>query len=53
MVNKRLYPEYFQLIKEPIALSKIKSKISGKEYKSVPEFVRDCALVFCDTPVPS
>ena len=45
MVNKRAYPDYYQVIKEPMALSKLKTKIANKEYKSLAEFVRDCALV--------
>jgi chromatin structure-remodeling complex subunit RSC1/2 len=44
-VNKRALPDYYTVIKEPMALSTIKAKISGKEYKSFPDFVRDFALV--------
>ena len=45
MVNKRAIPEYYEVIKEPIALSTLKHKLDKKEYKSFSEFVRDCALI--------
>lgn len=44
-VNKRAVPDYYDIIKEPMALSTIKSKVSGKEYKSFAGFVRDLALI--------
>lgn len=47
-VNKRYVPDYYDIIKEPMALSILKQKINKKEYKRFAEFVRDCALV-CST----
>ncbi|OCK84394.1 hypothetical protein K432DRAFT_422613 [Lepidopterella palustris CBS 459.81] len=44
-VNKRSLPDYYTVIKEPMALSMIKGKVGAKEYKSFSEFVRDFALV--------
>ncbi|KAL6705322.1 hypothetical protein ACN47E_007132 [Coniothyrium glycines] len=44
-VNKRAVPDYYEIIKEPMALSTIKSKVQQKEYKNFPEFVRDLALI--------
>ncbi|KAF2858902.1 chromatin remodeling complex [Piedraia hortae CBS 480.64] len=44
-VNKRLIPEYYDTIKEPVALSTIKSKINSRAYKDFKEFVRDFALI--------
>ncbi|KAF2224516.1 hypothetical protein BDZ85DRAFT_103338 [Elsinoe ampelina] len=44
-VNKRALPGYYDVIKEPMALSMIKSKINNKEYMTVKEFVRDFALI--------
>ncbi|KAF4549716.1 Chromatin structure-remodeling complex subunit RSC1-like protein [Elsinoe fawcettii] len=44
-VNKRAVPGYYDVIKEPIALSTIKQKINNKEYMTVKDFVRDFALV--------
>lgn len=44
-VNKRNVPDYYDIIKEPMALSILKQKINKREYKNFAEFVRDCALV--------
>ncbi|EMD00274.1 hypothetical protein BAUCODRAFT_30748 [Baudoinia panamericana UAMH 10762] len=44
-VNKRVIPEYYDTIKEPIALSTIKAKIHRKDYRDVAQFVRDFALI--------
>jgi len=44
-VNKRVIPEYYDTIKEPVALSTIKQKIHTRAYNSFAEFVRDFALI--------
>ena len=44
-VNKRVIPEYYDTIKEPIALSTIKQKLAQKTYTSFTDFVRDFALI--------
>ncbi|KAH1489513.1 hypothetical protein KXX57_000714 [Aspergillus fumigatus] len=44
-VNKRNVPDYYEIIKEPMALSILKQKINKREYKNFAEFVRDCALI--------
>ena len=44
-VNKRSIPEYYDTIKEPMALSTIKQKIHAKLYRSFAVFVRDFALI--------
>ena len=44
-VNRRVIPEYYETIKEPIALSTIKQKINARTYHSVSDFVRDFALI--------
>ena len=43
--NKRTVPTYYDVIKEPLALSTIKARLNLKQYKNVPEFVRDFALI--------
>ena len=43
--NKRNLPDYYQIIKEPSAISTLKGKIQRKSYTGIPEFVRDFALV--------
>ncbi|KAJ5692093.1 Bromodomain [Penicillium macrosclerotiorum] len=44
-VNKRLVPDYHEIIKEPMALSILKQKFNKREYKQFSDFVRDCALI--------
>lgn len=44
-VNKRSLPDYYEVIKEPVALSTLKSKLQNREYSSFAGFVRDCALI--------
>ncbi|KAK5957702.1 hypothetical protein OHC33_000891 [Knufia fluminis] len=43
--NKRLLPEYYDIIKEPSAISTLRGKIQRKQYTGTPEFVHDFALV--------
>lgn len=43
-VNKRYVPDYYDVIKEPMALSILKQRINKRDYKKYSEFVRDCAL---------
>ncbi|WEW60388.1 hypothetical protein PRK78_005873 [Emydomyces testavorans] len=45
-VNKRNVPDYYDVIKEPMALSILKQKIRTRTYKTFAEFVRDCALTY-------
>ncbi|KAG9527593.1 Bromodomain-containing protein, partial [Aureobasidium melanogenum] len=44
-VNKRALPHYYEIIKDPMAMSTIKAKINNKEYKNWSEFVRDWAQI--------
>ncbi|KAF2679149.1 Bromodomain-containing protein [Lentithecium fluviatile CBS 122367] len=44
-VNKRSLPDYYEVIKEPMALSEIKRKVASQEYRSFAEYVRDFALI--------
>lgn len=45
IVNKRLMPDYYEVIKDPIALSTIRSKILRKQYTEFKEYVRDFAQI--------
>ncbi|CAK4034236.1 Chromatin structure-remodeling complex subunit RSC1 [Lecanosticta acicola] len=45
LINKRVIPEYYETIKEPMALSTIKRRIHQKAYQNFAEFVRDFALI--------
>ncbi|KKY14761.1 putative rsc complex subunit [Diplodia seriata] len=44
-INKRQLPDYYEVIKEPMALSIIKQKVHGKEYTSFEDYVRDFSLI--------
>ncbi|KAJ6153799.1 Bromodomain [Penicillium chermesinum] len=44
-VNKRVVPDYYDIIKEPMALSILKQRINKREYRQFKDFVRDCALI--------
>jgi chromatin structure-remodeling complex subunit RSC1/2 len=50
-VNKRMLPDYYEVIKEPMAMSTIKAKINQREYESIAEFVRDWALIVFNAQV--
>ncbi|KAL6852846.1 hypothetical protein ACO1O0_007394 [Amphichorda felina] len=43
--NRRVLPDYFEVIAEPIAFSTIRGKIQKKQYTSFAEFVRDVAQI--------
>ncbi|KAI0097442.1 hypothetical protein GGR51DRAFT_553087 [Nemania sp. FL0031] len=43
--NRRLLPDYYEIIKEPTAFSTIRIKKLKKQYTTFPEFVRDVALI--------
>ena len=43
--NRRVYPAYYEVISEPIALSTIKARLNLKQYKDVPAIVRDFVLI--------
>jgi ATP-dependent helicase STH1/SNF2 len=42
---KSLYPDYYELIKEPICMKQIENKINKKQYQSVKQFRQDIALL--------
>lgn len=43
--SKKEYPDYYQIIKHPIALEDMKAKIDAKEYKTMAEFKADIDLM--------
>jgi len=45
MVNKRATPDYYAVIKEPMALSSVKDKLGKRKYNTFKDFVRDFALI--------
>ncbi|KAI9852545.1 MAG: hypothetical protein M1838_000413 [Thelocarpon superellum] len=44
-VNKRVLPEYYDVIKEPMALSTVKANINSRMYKTFNDYVKDFALI--------
>ncbi|KAK5172874.1 uncharacterized protein LTR77_002995 [Saxophila tyrrhenica] len=50
-VNKRIIPEYYETIKEPMAMSTIKQKIHTKAYRNFADYVRDWALIIHNAQV--
>ncbi|KAG5519873.1 hypothetical protein PMAC_000150 [Pneumocystis sp. 'macacae'] len=44
--NKRIYPDYYILIKKPIALNKIKKRLDSSYYNSLDEFKADFYQMF-------
>ncbi|KAL2072320.1 hypothetical protein VTL71DRAFT_11663 [Oculimacula yallundae] len=45
VVSKRTLPDYYEIIKEPIAFSTLRSKIIKKQYTNYKEFIRGFALI--------
>ncbi|XP_056638138.1 protein polybromo-1 isoform X1 [Diorhabda sublineata] len=44
--SKKLYPEYYEVISEPIDFLEIESKIKGEQYSSEADLVKDFKLMF-------
>lgn len=44
--SKRQYPDYYALIKHPIALDDIKSKLESREYASLQDVLQDLETCF-------
>ena len=45
-VDEQSYPDYYELIKEPMDLETIKTKLKAKKYKTKEQFAYDCRLIF-------
>jgi hypothetical protein len=46
--SKRIYPDYFEEIKQPISLNQIKSKLHKRMYASLSDLNRDFMLMFAN-----
>lgn len=46
LVSRTQVPDYYDIIKKPIALSIIREKVNNCEYKTASEFVDDVKLMF-------
>ena len=45
-VNENDYPEYYEMIKQPMDLTTIRNKLKNKQYENKEQFAYDCRLVF-------
>lgn len=45
-INKEEVPDYYEVIKEPMDLSTIETKLENDKYESMDDFIYDCKLVF-------
>ncbi|KAG5421442.1 STH1 [Candida metapsilosis] len=43
--SKKMYPDYYSIIKSPISINEIKKKIKNEEYASFDDFVADIRLM--------
>ena len=48
---KRFYPDYYVLIKHPIALDVIKKRTASKSYSKIREFLEDIHLMFTNAKI--
>ena len=45
-VDEKSYPDYYELIKEPMDIQTIRNKLKNKEYENKEQFAYDCRLIF-------
>ncbi|KDN52576.1 Bromodomain-containing protein, partial [Tilletiaria anomala UBC 951] len=43
--SRELYPDYYQIIKRPIAFEEIVDKLHERSYKSLDELKHDCETI--------
>uniref|UniRef100_A0A3P8VVZ4 Bromo domain-containing protein n=1 Tax=Cynoglossus semilaevis TaxID=244447 RepID=A0A3P8VVZ4_CYNSE len=48
LVSKTQVPDYYDIIKQPIALSTIRERVNNCEYKSAGDFISDVELMFAN-----
>lgn len=49
--SKRLYPDYYVLIKHPLAMDVVKKRITNKTYSSIRDFLEDIHLIFTNARI--
>lgn len=49
--SKKLYPDYYQIIAEPIDMLAIEANIKAEKYQSENELIQDFKVVLCLLPV--
>ena len=46
--DSKLYPDYYQVIKDPISLNEIRTKVRSRKYSNVDQFINDLDLMFAN-----
>lgn len=46
--SKKLYPEYYEIIAEPIDFLEIEAKIKAEQYSCENDLIKDFKLMFCN-----
>lgn len=46
--DSKLYPDYYQIIKDPISLNEIRVKVRSRKYSNVDQFINDLDLMFAN-----
>lgn len=49
--SKRLYPDYYVLIKHPLAMDVVKKRITSKTYSNIRDFLEDVHLIFTNARI--
>lgn len=49
--SKKLYPDYYVLIKHPLALDAVKKRMGNKTYTAIREFLEDIHLIFSNARI--
>lgn len=49
--SKKLYPDYYVLIKHPLALDTIKKRMGNRTYSNIREFLEDIHLIFSNARI--
>lgn len=49
--SRKLYPDYYVIIKHPLAFDSVKKKIQTKSYYHIREFLEDIHLIFSNAKV--
>ncbi len=45
-VDEKDYPDYYELVKQPMDIETIRAKVKNREYKTKEQFAYDCRLIF-------
>ena len=46
--DSKLYPDYYQIVKDPISLNEIRAKVRSRKFSNVDQFINDLDLMFAN-----